>query len=200
VTSLGGVPLLVDEWGLDAVYSGSQKCLSCVPGLSPVTFSPRAVEVMSQRKTPVQSWFLDQSLVLAYWSGEGKRSYHHTAPVNSLYALHESLVLLKQEGLENAWDRHNQMHLKLKHGLESLGIEFVVDEAYRLPQLNTVKIPPGVDDAAVRSRLLETYNLEIGAGLGKFAGNAWRIGLMGYGASEENIALCIQSLREVLSQ
>ncbi|ORT52006.1 alanine--glyoxylate aminotransferase [Vibrio sp. qd031] len=198
VTSLGGVPLLVDEWGLDAVYSGSQKCLSCVPGLSPVTFSPKAVEVMSQRKTPVQSWFLDQSLVLAYWSGQGKRSYHHTAPVNSLYALHEALLLLHTEGLENAWQRHSDMHEKLKKELETLGIEFVVDEDHRLPQLNTVKIPAGVDDAQVRNQLLQQFNLEVGAGLGKFSGNAWRIGLMGYGAREENIALCIQALREVL--
>ncbi len=198
VTSLGGVPLLVDEWGLDAVYSGSQKCLSCVPGLSPVTFSTKAVEVMKQRTAPVQSWFLDQSLVLAYWSGEGKRSYHHTAPVNSLYALHESLVALQNEGLENAWQRHQRMHTILKSGLESLGIEFLVDEKHRLPQLNTVKIPQGVDDAAVRSELLERFNLEIGAGLGKFAGNAWRIGLMGYGAREENIALCLQALKQVL--
>jgi alanine-glyoxylate transaminase/serine-glyoxylate transaminase/serine-pyruvate transaminase len=198
VTSLGGVPLLVDEWGLDAVYSGSQKCLSCVPGLSPVTFSPKAVEVMSQRKSPVQSWFLDQSLVLAYWSGEGKRSYHHTAPVNSLYALHEALLLLRTEGLENAWQRHSDMHEKLKKELESLGIEFVVNEEHRLPQLNTVKIPAGVDDAQVRNQLLQQFNLEVGAGLGKFSGNAWRIGLMGYGAREENIALCIQALREVL--
>ncbi|MBM7038045.1 pyridoxal-phosphate-dependent aminotransferase family protein [Vibrio ulleungensis] len=200
VTSLGGVSLLVDEWGLDAVYSGSQKCLSCVPGLSPVTFSPKAVEVMSQRKSPVQSWFLDQSLVLAYWSGEGKRSYHHTAPVNSLYALHEALVLLHTEGLESAWQRHSDMHEKLKKELESLGIEFVVNEEHRLPQLNTVKIPAGVDDAQVRNQLLQQFNLEVGAGLGKFSGNAWRIGLMGYGAREENIALCIQALREVLSQ
>ena len=198
VTSLGGVPLLVDEWGLDAVYSGSQKCLSCVPGLSPVTFSPKAVEVMSQRKSPVQSWFLDQSLVLAYWSGEGKRSYHHTAPVNSLYALHEALLLLRTEGLENAWQRHSDMHEKLKKELESLGIEFVVNEEHRLPQLNTVKIPAGVDDAQVRNQLLQQFNLEVGAGLGKFSGNAWRIGLMGYGAREENIALCIQALRKVL--
>lgn len=133
VTSLGGVPLKVDEWGLDAVYSGSQKCLSCVPGLSPLTFSSAAVERIQSRQTPVQSWFLDQSLVLGYWSGEGKRSYHHTAPVNSLYALHEALLKLKTEGLENAWQRHQDMHEKLKSGLESLGIQFVVDEAYRLP-------------------------------------------------------------------
>lgn len=198
VTSLGGVPLLVDEWQLDAVYSGSQKCLSCVPGLSPVTFSSRAVEKMQQRSGKVQSWFLDQSLVLAYWSGEGKRSYHHTAPVNSLYALHESLLMLKEEGLENAWQRHRDMHNLLKAELEALGIQFLVEEAYRLPQLNAVAVPEGVDDAAVRARLLNDYNLEIGAGLGALAGKAWRIGLMGYAAKRENVALCVKALSDVL--
>lgn len=198
VTSLGGVPLLVDEWGLDAVYSGSQKCLSCVPGLSPLTFSSKAVEKIQARTTPVQSWFLDQSLVLGYWSGEGKRSYHHTAPVNSLYALHEALLRLKNEGLEQAWQRHAVAHEQLKSGLEQLGIEFVVDEKDRLPQLNAVYIPDGVDDAAVRQHLLETYNLEIGAGLGALAGKAWRIGLMGYGARAENVALCLKTLESAL--
>ncbi|PSW04538.1 pyridoxal-phosphate-dependent aminotransferase family protein [Photobacterium lipolyticum] len=198
VTSLGGVPLRVDEWQLDAVYSGSQKCLSCVPGLSPLTFSQRAIERIQRRTIPVQSWFLDQSLVLAYWSGEGKRSYHHTAPVNSLYALHEALVLLKKEGLENAWQRHKDQHFELREGLEKLGIEFVVDEASRLPQLNAVYIPEGVDDALVRQTLLERYNLEIGAGLGALAGKAWRIGLMGYAARSENVALCLKALETTL--
>lgn len=198
VTSLGGVPLQVDQWQLDAVYSGSQKCLSCVPGLSPLTFSQRAVDKIQSRKTPVQSWFLDQSLVLGYWSGEGKRSYHHTAPVNSLYALHEALVLLQKEGLENAWQRHKDVHLELREGLEKLGIGFVVDEAYRLPQLNAVHIPEGVDDALVRKTLLERYNLEIGAGLGSLAGKAWRIGLMGYAARSENVALCLKALETTL--
>lgn len=200
VTSLGGVPLLVDEWGLDAVYSGSQKCLSCVPGLSPLTFSQAAIEKIQKRKTPIQSWFLDQSLVLGYWSGEGKRSYHHTAPVNSLYALHEALLMLKREGLENAWKRHQEMHQKLRDGLEELGVSFVVDEPYRLPQLNAVYIPEGVDDGAVRSRLLNEFNLEIGAGLGALAGKAWRIGLMGYGARNENVALCLKALQEILQK
>lgn len=199
VTSLGGVPLKVDEWQLDAVYSGSQKCLSCVPGLSPVTLSPKAIEKIKNRTTPVQSWFLDQSLVLGYWSGEGKRSYHHTAPVNSLYALHEALLILKNEGLENAWQRHATMHQKLKAGLEKLGFEFVVDEASRLPQLNAIYVPQGIDEAAVRSRLLEEYNLEIGAGLGALAGKAWRIGLMGYGARNENVSLCLRALEEAIS-
>lgn len=200
VTSLGGVELLVDEWGIDAIYSGSQKCLSCVPGLSPVSFSPRAVERMQNRTRPVQSWFLDQSLVMGYWSGGAKRSYHHTAPVNALYALHESLRLLAKEGLAQAWHRHASMHQHLKTGLEALGLSFVVSEAHRLPQLNTVWIPQGVDDAAVRSRLLQDYNLEIGAGLGDLAGKAWRIGLMGYGAKRENSALCLKALADVLQQ
>ncbi|MGE6435486.1 pyridoxal-phosphate-dependent aminotransferase family protein [Shewanella baltica] len=200
VTSLGGVELRVDEWGIDAIYSGSQKCLSCVPGLSPVSFSSAAVEKLKNRKTPVQSWFLDQSLVMAYWtSAGGKRSYHHTAPVNALYALHESLRILAAEGLENAWQRHHEMHLVLRAGLEKLGLNFVVAEDYRLPQLNTVYIPAGVDDAAVRTRLLKDYNLEIGAGLGALAGKAWRIGLMGFGARRENVSLCLKALEEVLS-
>jgi len=200
VTSLGGVELRVDEWGIDAIYSGSQKCLSCVPGLSPVSFSPAAVEKLKNRKTPVQSWFLDQSLVMAYWtSAGGKRSYHHTAPVNALYALHESLRILAAEGLENAWQRHHEMHLVLRAGLEKLGLNFVVDEDSRLPQLNAVYIPAGVDDAAVRTRLLKDYNLEIGAGLGALAGKAWRIGLMGFGARRENVALCLKALEEVLN-
>ncbi|MGL6258557.1 pyridoxal-phosphate-dependent aminotransferase family protein [Vibrio sp. WXL103] len=198
VTSLGGVPLKVDEWQLDAVYSGSQKCLSCVPGLSPLTFSPAAIEKIQSRTHAIQSWFLDQSLVLGYWSGEGKRSYHHTAPVNSLYALHESLVMLKNEGLEQAWARHQAMHEKLKQGLESLGFTFVVDEGHRLPQLNAVYVPEGIDEAQVRSELLNEFNLEIGAGLGALAGKAWRIGLMGYGASEQNVALCLKALEEKL--
>lgn len=199
VTSLGGVELRVDDWGIDAIYSGSQKCLSCVPGLSPVSFSPSAVAKLKARKSPVQSWFLDQSLVMGYWSGDGKRSYHHTAPVNALYSLHEALRLLAEEGLENAWQRHRDMHLLLRQGLESMGLEFVVAEQSRLPQLNAVYIPQGVDDGAVRKQLLDNYNLEIGAGLGALAGKAWRIGLMGYGARRENVALCLRALAEVLN-
>ncbi|WP_413733642.1 pyridoxal-phosphate-dependent aminotransferase family protein [Shewanella sp. BJSY2023SW005] len=199
VTSLGGVELRVDDWGIDAIYSGSQKCLSCVPGLSPVSFSPAAVAKLKARKSPVQSWFLDQSLVMGYWSGDGKRSYHHTAPVNALYSLHEALRLLAEEGLENAWQRHRDMHLLLRQGLESMGLEFVVAEQSRLPQLNAVYIPQGADDGAVRKQLLDNYNLEIGAGLGALAGKAWRIGLMGYGARRENVALCQRALAEVLN-
>jgi alanine-glyoxylate transaminase/serine-glyoxylate transaminase/serine-pyruvate transaminase len=200
VTSLGGIELRVDDWGIDAIYSGSQKCLSCVPGISPISFSDQASEVIANRTTPVQSWFLDQSLVMEYWSGEGKRAYHHTAPVNSLYALHESLVMLQQEGIENAWARHTLHHEKLAKGLVDLGLNFIVPENERLPQLNLVYIPEGVDDAKVRQYLLQEYNLEIGAGLGQFAGQAWRIGLMGYAARSENVALCLSALADALNK
>ncbi|ARU58742.1 class V aminotransferase [Oleiphilus messinensis] len=200
VTSLGGIPVKVDEWQMDAVYSGSQKCLASVPGLSPVTFSAAAIEKIKQRGTPVQSWFLDQSLVMSYWAGNGKRAYHHTAPVNSLYALHEALVLLHDEGLENAWQRHRKQHDHLAQGLRALELDFIVPEAERLPQLNTIHIPDGVDDLTVRSFLLNEYNLEIGAGLGDFAGRAWRIGLLGYGARNENVSLCLKALEEALQQ
>jgi len=200
VTSLGGVELRVDDWGIDAVYSGSQKCLSCVPGLSPVSFSDKAADIIKNRSSAVQSWFLDQSLVMEYWSGQGKRSYHHTAPVNSLYALHESLVMLQNEGLENSWARHQAQHNKLASGLKALGVEFIVPEDERLPQLNAVYIPKGIDDAKVRQFLLNEYNLEIGAGLGQFAGSAWRIGLMGYAARNENVLLCLAALKEALAQ
>ncbi|MBB3046158.1 alanine-glyoxylate transaminase/serine-glyoxylate transaminase/serine-pyruvate transaminase [Litorivivens lipolytica] len=198
VTSLGGVELKVDEWGLDAVYSGTQKCLSCTPGLSPVTFSEKAAEVIRNRKAPVQSWFLDMNLVMGYWGGGAKRAYHHTAPINALYGLHESLVILQEEGLENAWARHAKMHASLAAGLDALGIGFVVKSDYRLPQLNAVTIPEGIDDAAVRGKLLQDYDLEIGAGLGALAGKVWRIGLMGHSANAENVALCLNALETVL--
>ncbi len=200
VTSLGGTPVLADAWGADAIYSGSQKCLSCVPGLAPVTFSERAVERVKARKQKVPSWFMDLGLVLEYWSAPGgKRTYHHTAPVNSLFALHESLVMLKEEGLEQAWARHRLHHEALKAGFDVLGLRFVVREDARLPQLNAVYIPEGVDDAAVRKQLLEKYNLEIGAGLGPLAGKVWRFGLMGHSARRENVDLCLGALADVLS-
>ena len=199
VTSLGGTELRVDDWGIDAIYSGTQKCLSCVPGISPVSFNERAIEVIKNRKTRVQSWFLDLNLVMGYWGANTKRAYHHTAPVNALYALHESLVMLKQEGLENAWQRHQRNHLVLRAGIEAMGLEFVVDEASRLPQLNAVSVPDGVDEAAVRSQLLQQFNLEIGAGLGALAGKVWRIGLMGYSSRAENILLCLGALDAVLT-
>ncbi len=198
VTSLGGIELQVDAWGIDAVYAGTQKCLSCTPGLSPVSFSERAVEVIKSRHNKVQSWFLDTSLVMAYWGGGTKRAYHHTAPVNALYALHESLVMLQQEGIKHAWTRHQDNHLILRAGLEAMGLGFVVDEEYRLPQLNAVSIPEGVDEAQVRTRLLNEFNLEIGAGLGALAGKVWRIGLMGHSSRKENIFLCLSALEAVL--
>lgn len=198
VTSLGGSPLMVSEWGLDAVYSGTQKCLSCTPGLSPVTFSDRAVEVVKNRNSKVQSWFMDLNLVLGYWGGGGKRAYHHTAPVNALYGLHEALVVLKEEGIDNAWKRHDANHQALRAGFEAMGLSFVVDEASRLPQLNSVSIPEGVDDAAVRARLLNEYSLEIGAGLGPMAGKIWRVGLMGFASNRKNVLMCLGALDAVL--
>jgi len=198
VTSLGGSPLKVDEWGLDAVYSCSQKCLSCAPGLSPVTFSDRAVEKIKKRKTKVQSWFLDLNLVMGYW-GSGKRVYHHTAPINLLYGLHEALAMLQEEGLENSWSRHQHNHLALRSGIEAMGLSFLVHESARLPQLNAIVVPEGVDEAVLRSRLLNEYNLEIGAGMGSLAGKIVRIGLMGYGANMKNVMYCLEALEAVLA-
>ncbi|MEH6567928.1 MAG: alanine--glyoxylate aminotransferase family protein [Halioglobus sp.] len=200
VTSLGGIDLQVDAWGADAVYSGTQKCLSCIPGISPVTFSPRAVERIQNRTTRVQSWFLDMQLVMGYWGGNAKRAYHHTAPVNDLYALHESLIMLQDEGLENAFQRHRLNHSALVAGLEAMGLAMIVAPEHRLPQLNLVAIPEGVDDAAVRSALLNDFDLEIGAGLGALAGTSWRIGLMGYSSSSKNVLSCLSALEAVLSQ
>ncbi len=200
VTSLGGTPVKVDEWGADAVYSGTQKCLSCVPGLSPITFSDRALEVVKGRRHPVQSWFLDLNLVLGYWGSGAQRTYHHTAPVNSLYALHEALLILHEEGLEQAWARHERNHQALKAGLEAMGIGFVVKEGDRLPQLNAVTVPEGVDEAAVRKALLEEFSLEIGAGLGALAGKVWRIGLMGHASNRRNVLFCLAALESVLGR
>jgi len=199
VTSLAGSPLKVDEWEIDAIYSGSQKCISCTPGISPVSFSERATHKIQNRKTTVQSWFLDLNLVMGYWGSNAKRSYHHTAPINSLYGFHEALVILQEEGLENSWTRHAHNHAALKAGVEAMGLSFFVDEAYRLPQLNAVTIPEGVDEAAVRSTLLNSYNLEIGAGLGPMAGKIWRIGLMGFASNETNVLNCLGALDAVLS-
>jgi len=200
VTSLGGTPVLVDEWKIDACYSGTQKCLSCVPGISPVTFSDRAVEAIRGRNHKVQSWFLDMNLIMGYWSSEGAtRSYHHTAPVNTLYGLHESLVMLKEEGIENAWKRHRRNHLALKAGLDALDLKLIVDEAHRLPQLNAVQIPDGIDEAMVRRRLLSDFGIEIGAGLGALAGKVWRIGLMGQSSSPRHVTLALSALEAILT-
>jgi alanine-glyoxylate transaminase/serine-glyoxylate transaminase/serine-pyruvate transaminase len=200
VTSLGGSPVLVDEWKIDAAYSASQKCLSCTPGLSPVTFSERVVERVKSRKDKIHSWFMDMNLLLGYW-GETTRTYHHTAPTNSLYALHEALVILKEEGIENAWARHMRNHLALKAGLEAMGLKYLVKEGAGLPQMNAIHIPEQVQarDADVRKTLLNEFNLEIGAGLGPLAGKIWRIGLMGYSCKPENVMLCLSALGSVLS-
>lgn len=198
VTGLGGVELYVDDWQVDVAYSGSQKCLSCPPGISLITYSDAAAERVKARNAPVQSWFLDLSLLMAYWEGEGARTYHHTAPVNAMYGLHEALLMLHEEGLQNAWQRHRDMHGLLADGLEELGLELVVDQSYRLPQLNVVAAPDGVNEADVRRQLLADYNLEIGAGLGVFAGKVWRIGLMGYAARQENVLLCVNALKNCL--
>lgn len=198
VTSLAGTPLKVDEWGIDAIYSGTQKCLSAPPGISPVSFNERATDKIQGRESKVQSWFMDLNLVMSYWGGGAKRAYHHTAPVNALYALHEALVIVREEGLEQAWARHRSNHLALKAGLEALGIEYLVDEPFRLPQLNAVTVPEGIDEAAVRTALLNEFNLEIGAGLGPLAGKIWRIGLMGENARTEVVDRLVQALDRCL--
>ena len=198
VNSIGGSPLKVDEWGLDAVFSGSQKCLSCSPGLAPLTLNDRAVDKIKKRKTRIQSWFLDLNLLMGYW-GSGKRAYHHTAPINTLYGLHEALAMLQEEGLEHSWARHQHQHLALRSGIEAMGLSFLVEESVRLPQLNAILVPEGVDDAVLRSRLLNDYNLEIGAGLGALAGKIVRIGLMGYGANMKNVMYCLEALEAVLA-
>lgn len=196
VTSLGGAPVEIDQWGIDAAYSGTQKCLSCPPGLSPVTLSPRAVARMEQRKQKVQSWYLDLSMVRQYWGQE--RFYHHTAPINMLYALHEALAIVLEEGLEKRFARHRQAHELLKSGLKDLGITYASQEGHSLPMLNAVKIPPGADDLTVRKALLNDHGVEIGGGLGAFKGKAWRIGLMGHGATKKNVDLVVGALKAVL--
>ena len=199
VTSLGGIPLMIDEWEIDVSYSGSQKCLSCPPGLAPITFNDRAVDIIKKRKKEVQSWFMDLNLVLGYWGKSNKRTYHHTAPINSLYALHESLVLLKEEGIKNSWSKHEQNGKKLVAELTKIGLVPYVNEDERLPQLTSIKVPSDIDEASVRKSLLEDYNIEIGAGLGELAGKVWRIGLMGYSSNEENINKCVSALKEIIA-
>jgi alanine-glyoxylate transaminase/serine-glyoxylate transaminase/serine-pyruvate transaminase len=197
VTSLGGVPLLVDEWGIDIAYSGTQKCLSCPPGLAPLTFSARAAEVINSRKTKVQSWYLDMSMVQRYWGQE--RFYHHTAPISMNYAIREALRLICQEGLEACWARHVKNHRALKAGLKAIGVEYAAREGHQLPQLNAVRIPAGVDDMVVRKRLLNEFGIEIGGGLGEFKGKVWRIGLMGYSSRRENVLLVLSALEMCLA-
>lgn len=198
VTSLGCQPLQVDSWAIDAIYSGSQKGLSCTPGLSPVSFGERAIAKLKARKTPVQSWFMDLNLVLGYWH-EAKRTYHHTAPVNALYGLHESLVMLAEEGLEASWARHRRNHLALLSGLQALGLELLVEERARLPQLNAVLVPDGIDEPRVRADMLNRHGIEIGAGLGELAGKIFRIGLMGNSSTPANVRACLAALESVLT-
>ncbi len=197
VTSLGGHEVKVDQWQIDAVYSGTQKCLSCPPGLSPVSFSPRAIERMEARTTKVKSWYLDVSMLKNYYIGDGGRAYHHTAPINMVYALREALAIVLEEGLENRFARHKEMHEMLRSGLEELGLTYVPEHS--LHTLNCVMVPAGVDEAAVRKRLLEEYDLEIGGGLGEFAGKAWRIGLMGHGATRRNVQTLLAALKDCMN-
>jgi alanine-glyoxylate transaminase/serine-glyoxylate transaminase/serine-pyruvate transaminase len=198
VTGLGGIPVLVDEWQADVVYSGTQKCLSAPPGQAPITFSEGAVAAVKSRTSPIQSWFLDLNLMLGYWDGERGRSYHHTAPVNALYGLHESLSRLIDEGLETAWARHRAAHERLVERLEALGFAFVVDKDHRLPQLNAVWVPEGIEDALARRRLLDDFGIEIGGGLGPLAGRIWRIGLMGETCRTENVDRLADAIAAIL--
>ena len=199
VTSLGGLEVLADAWGVDALYSGSQKCLSCPPGLAPASFSPRALKRIRKRSAKVPNWYLDMSLIASYWEGE-KRAYHHTAPINMLYGLYQALVLVFDEGLEAVYARHRRAHERLAEGLEALGLSLSVAPASRLPMLNAVQVPEGVDEAQVRSRLRGEFRIEVGAGLGPLAGKIWRIGLMGHTAREENVDRLLEALRTILGK
>jgi alanine-glyoxylate transaminase/serine-glyoxylate transaminase/serine-pyruvate transaminase len=198
VTSLAGCPVAIDDWNVDAVYSGTQKCLGAPPGLSPVSLSPQALEAATKRKTKVQSWYLDVTLLSSYWGQE--RVYHHTAPITMNYGLHEALRLVLEEGLENRWGRHEQNHLALKRGLAEIGLEIVSQPGHQLWQLNTVGVPAGVDEAAVRKQLLTDYNIEIGAGLGPLKGKIWRIGLMGEVSKMKNVETVLGALRTILGK
>ncbi len=198
VTSLGGMPVTMDDWRADAMYSGTQKCLSCPPGLSPVSFSEAALEKIKARKSKVPNWYLDLTMILNYWEGN-TRAYHHTAPINMLYGLYAALECLLREGLESSYHRHARMHEHLVHGLENLGLEMYVQEGFRLPMLNAVTIPERVkDEAGVRARLLKEHHIEIGAGLGPLAGKIWRIGLMGHTARPENVERVLGALAECM--
>lgn len=198
VTGLGGLPVEVDRWNIDVIYSGTQKCLSCPPGLAPISFNQRAMDIILNRRTKVQSWYLDVSMLAKYWGSE--RVYHHTAPINMTYALHEALRIVLEEGLDAAFARHQLNHRALKAGLAALGIEYTAQEGHQLPMLNAVKIPGGVDDAVVRKGLLERFGIEIGAGLGAFKGKVWRIGLMGYGSRANNVFLFLSALEQLLAE
>jgi len=198
VTSLGGCPVRLDEWNVDAVYSGTQKCLSCPPGLAPVSLNARALEVARRRRPRVQSWYLDVNLLASYWGQE--RVYHHTAPISMNYALHAALRLVLEEGLENRWRRHQQNHLALKSALAAIGLELAAQAGHQLWQLNAIRVPPGVDEAEVRRRLLHDFNIEVGAGLGPLKGKIWRVGLMGENSSRENVRLFLSAFCQVLNE
>lgn len=200
VTSLAGTPVFIDEWQVDAAFSGTQKCISCPPGLSPLTFNERAVDKMSKRKKSCTSWYFDLSMVQNYWGASAKRSYHHTAPISMNYAFHESLRIICEEGLEARWERHKRLHNVLRAGLEALGLRYTAAEGHQLPQLNAVSIPDGVDDLQVRKTLRDTFHIEIGGGLGQFAGKVWRIGLMGAACQEKNIFTLLGALEACLVQ
>ena len=199
VTSLGGIPVTMDAWGADVLYSGTQKCLSCPPGLAPVSFSERAVAKLQSRSTKVPNWYLDLTMIIKYWEG-ASRVYHHTAPINMLYGLYQALRCVVDEGLEHVFQRHRQAHQQLVAGLAQMGIDMLVDAPYRLPMLNAVLIPQGIQEAAVRKALLDQYDIEIGAGLGPLAGRIWRIGLMGHTARPENVARVLEALQAALQQ
>lgn len=196
VTSLGGIAVRVDDWHVDAIYSGTQKCLSCPPGLAPLSFSEKALAKLNGRKSKVPNWYLDLSLIANYWGQN--RVYHHTAPINMIYGLYQALYQILQEGEENVFKRHRENHQLLVDGLEGMGLKMLVDKPYRLPMLNTVKCPEGVDEAAVRKRLLSEFKIEVGGGLGTLAGKIWRIGLMGHTARKENVERFLNVLKEIL--
>jgi alanine-glyoxylate transaminase / serine-glyoxylate transaminase / serine-pyruvate transaminase len=198
VTSLAGCPVAIDDWGVDAVYSGTQKCLSCPPGLAPVSLGPRAMEVATQRRTKVQSWYLDVNLLAGYWGQD--RVYHHTAPVSMNYALHEALRLVLEEGLDARWRRHQQNHQLLVDGLQTLGLRITSQPGHQLWQLNSVGVPEGIDEAVVRKRLLQEFNLEIGAGLGPLKGRVWRVGLMGHASTVENVHAFLGAFADCLKR
>ena len=198
VTSLAGIPVEIDRLQIDAAYSGSQKCLGCPPGLSPVTFGPKALEAMDNRKKKVSSWYLDIGLLRNYWGNN--RAYHHTAPINMNYALHQALRLVLAEGLEARYARHQLHHSALKAGLNAMGIQYSVAADVSLPMLNSVLIPDGVDDAAVRSQLLNEFGIEIGGGLGPMKGKTWRIGLMGEAAKKSNVLVFLAALEQCLNK
>ena len=197
VTSLGGVPVKVDEWKIDICYSGTQKCLSCPPGLAPLTFNDRALEIARNRSTRIRSWYLDVTLIANYWA-DNSRAYHHTAPISMNYALHEALRLIQEEGLPARWERHKKNSLELLTGLRTLGLQPFVDESIRLPTLNAIALPSDIDEASVRRQLLMDYNLEIGGGLGDLSGKVWRIGLMGESSRKSNIVYLLAALERIL--